>query len=63
MFEDQDFRAKVTRVEFEEMIKDLLERVPGPVEEALLSAHMRMVSLYTLVVRINFVFHSRPSAL
>ena len=43
MFEDQDFRAKVTRAEFEEMIDDLLKKVPGPVEEALKSAHMRMV--------------------
>ena len=35
----------MTRTEFEDMCKDLLKRVAGPVEEALRSAAMRVVSM------------------
>lgn len=38
-----DFKAKVTRVEFEELCADLFERVPGPVQQALQSAEMSLV--------------------
>uniref|UniRef100_A0A4W5RQH7 Hypoxia up-regulated protein 1 n=1 Tax=Hucho hucho TaxID=62062 RepID=A0A4W5RQH7_9TELE len=40
LLDDMDFKAKVTRVEFETLCADLFERVPGPVEEALSSAEM-----------------------
>lgn len=41
--DDVDFKAKVTRVEFEELCTDLFERVPGPVQQALQSAEMNLV--------------------
>lgn len=42
--DDVDFKAKVTRAEFEELCADLFERVPGPVQQALQSAKMNLVS-------------------
>lgn len=42
--DDVDFKAKVTRAEFEELCADLFERVPGPVQQALQSAQMNLVS-------------------
>lgn len=39
-----DFRAKVTRAEFEELCSDLLEQVGAPVQQALEAADMTMVS-------------------
>lgn len=44
LMDDVDFKAKVTRAEFEELCADLFERVPGPVQQALQSASMRLVS-------------------
>lgn len=44
LMDDVDFKAKVTRVEFEELCADLFERVPGPVQQALQSAEMSLVS-------------------
>lgn len=41
--DDVDFKAKVTRAEFEELCADLFERVPGPVQQALQSARMSLV--------------------
>lgn len=41
--DDVDFKAKVTRVEFEELCADLFDRVPGPVQQALQSAEMSLV--------------------
>lgn len=43
LMDDVDFKAKVTRVEFEELCADLFERVPGPVQQALQSAEMNLV--------------------
>lgn len=43
LMDDVDFKAKVTRVEFEELCADLFERVPGPVQQALQSAEMSLV--------------------
>ncbi len=45
LFENHDFRAKITREEFEEMCKDLFDRVAGPIETAIRSAAMKLVSL------------------
>lgn len=42
--DDVDFKAKVTRAEFEELCADLFERVPAPVQQALQSAKMNLVS-------------------
>lgn len=43
--DDIDFKAKVTRIEFEELCADLFERVPGPVQDALATAEMKLVSI------------------
>lgn len=44
LMDDLDFKAKVTRAEFEELCADLFERVPRPVQDALAAAEMSMVS-------------------
>ena len=43
LLDDEDFRAKVTREEFEEMCKDLFNRVAKPVEDALSSSQVTLV--------------------
>lgn len=43
LMDDVDFKAKVTRVEFEELCADLFERVARPVQQALQSAEMNLV--------------------
>lgn len=45
LMDDIDFKAKVTRAEFEELCADLFERVPRPVHDALAAAEMSMVSI------------------
>lgn len=45
--DDIDFKAKVTRAEFEDLCADLFERVPQPVKDALSAAEMTMVSPVT----------------
>ncbi len=45
LMDDIDFKAKVTRAEFEELCADLFERVPRPVQDALTAAEMKMVSI------------------
>lgn len=42
--DDIDFKAKVTRAEFEQLCADLFQRVPQPVKDALSAAEMTMVS-------------------
>lgn len=44
LMDDIDFKAKVTRAEFEDLCADLFERVPQPVKDALSTAEMTMVS-------------------
>uniref|UniRef100_A0A4W6DEU1 Hypoxia up-regulated protein 1 n=1 Tax=Lates calcarifer TaxID=8187 RepID=A0A4W6DEU1_LATCA len=46
LMDDIDFKAKVTRTEFEELCADLFERVPRPVQEALTAAEMKLVSMW-----------------
>ena len=43
LFEDEDFRVKVTREEFEMLCQDLIDRVGKVVRDALNSASMTMV--------------------
>lgn len=45
LMDDIDFKARVTRAEFEDMCADLFERVPGPVQDALTAADMKLVSM------------------
>uniref|UniRef100_A0A674IV43 Hypoxia up-regulated protein 1 n=1 Tax=Terrapene triunguis TaxID=2587831 RepID=A0A674IV43_9SAUR len=42
LLDDMDFRAKVSRQEFEDLCSDLFQRVPGPVLQALSSAEMNL---------------------
>lgn len=46
--DDIDFKAKVTRSEFEALCEDLFDRVPGPVKEALAAAEMTLVRSFTV---------------
>lgn len=43
MFEDIDFKVKVTRAELENLCADLLDRVQGPIQAALEAAGMKVV--------------------
>lgn len=45
LLDDIDFKAKVSRQEFEDLCSDLFQRVPGPVQQALSSAEMNLVCL------------------
>uniref|UniRef100_A0A8C6YTV6 Hypoxia up-regulated protein 1 n=1 Tax=Nothoprocta perdicaria TaxID=30464 RepID=A0A8C6YTV6_NOTPE len=40
LLDDIDFKAKVSRQDFEDLCSDLFQRVPGPVQQALSSAEM-----------------------
>uniref|UniRef100_A0A673YSX5 Hypoxia up-regulated protein 1 n=2 Tax=Salmo trutta TaxID=8032 RepID=A0A673YSX5_SALTR len=50
LLDDMDFKAKVTRVEFETLCADLFERVPGPVQEALSSAEMSLDEIEQVIL-------------
>lgn len=50
LMDDVDFKAKVTRAEFEELCADLFERVPGPVQQALQSAKMSLDEIEQVIL-------------
>lgn len=50
LMDDVDFKAKVTRVEFEKLCADLFERVPGPVQQALQSAKMNLDEIEQVIL-------------
>uniref|UniRef100_G3TL26 Hypoxia up-regulated protein 1 n=1 Tax=Loxodonta africana TaxID=9785 RepID=G3TL26_LOXAF len=50
LLDDVDFKAKVTRVEFEELCADLFERVPRPVLQALQSAEMSLDEIEQVIL-------------
>jgi len=50
LFEEKDFRVKVTRSELEEMCKDLFDRVEKPIKMALDAAAMTMDDIDTLML-------------
>ncbi|XP_058519774.1 hypoxia up-regulated protein 1 isoform X2 [Ochotona princeps] len=50
LMDDVDFKAKVTRAEFEELCTDLFERVPGPVQQALQSAEMNLDEIEQVIL-------------
>ncbi|XP_013011041.2 hypoxia up-regulated protein 1 isoform X2 [Cavia porcellus] len=50
LMDDLDFKAKVTRAEFEELCADLFERVPGPVRQALQSAEMSLDEIEQVIL-------------
>lgn len=51
LLDDIDFKAKVSRQEFEDLCSDLFRRVPGPVQQALSSAAMNMVCLRKCITK------------
>ncbi|KAM4726979.1 hypoxia up-regulated protein 1 [Anableps anableps] len=50
LMDDIDFKAKVTRAEFEELCGDLFERVPGPVQDALTAADMKLEDIEQVIL-------------
>ncbi|XP_055797622.1 hypoxia up-regulated protein 1 [Salvelinus fontinalis] len=50
LLDEMDFKAKVTRVEFEALCADLFERVPGPAQEALSSAEMSLDEIEQVIL-------------
>ncbi|XP_072302982.1 hypoxia up-regulated protein 1 [Eucyclogobius newberryi] len=50
LMDDIDFKAKVTRSEFETLCADLFERVPKPVQDALTSAEMSMDEIEQVIL-------------
>uniref|UniRef100_A0A665U4J3 Hypoxia up-regulated protein 1 n=1 Tax=Echeneis naucrates TaxID=173247 RepID=A0A665U4J3_ECHNA len=50
LMDDIDFKAKVTRTEFEELCADLFKRVPGPVEDALSAAEMKLEEIEQVIL-------------
>ncbi|KAF9585248.1 Hypoxia up-regulated protein 1 [Lunasporangiospora selenospora] len=50
LMEEHDFRVLVTRAELEDMSKDLLARVGGPIDAALSDANMKLSDIQSLVL-------------
>uniref|UniRef100_H3CT55 Hypoxia up-regulated protein 1 n=1 Tax=Tetraodon nigroviridis TaxID=99883 RepID=H3CT55_TETNG len=50
LMDDIDFKAKVTRAEFEDLCADLFERVPQPVRDALSTAEMTMSEIEQVIL-------------
>ncbi|KAK2828923.1 hypothetical protein Q5P01_019957 [Channa striata] len=50
LMDDIDFKAKVTRAEFEELCADLFERVPRPVHDALTAAEMKLEEIEQVIL-------------
>ncbi|KAK5608456.1 Hypoxia up-regulated protein 1 [Crenichthys baileyi] len=50
LLDDIDFKAKVNRAEFEELCADLFERVPGPVQDALTTADMKLEDIEQVIL-------------
>lgn len=50
LMDDIDFKAKVTRSEFEELCADLFERVPRPVQDALTAAEMKLEEIEQVIL-------------
>ncbi|KAK7904313.1 hypothetical protein WMY93_016920 [Mugilogobius chulae] len=50
LMDDIDFKAKVSRSDFEQLCADLFERVPKPVQDALTSAEMTMDEIEQVIL-------------
>ncbi|KAM6970165.1 hypoxia up-regulated protein 1 [Aplochiton taeniatus] len=50
LMDDIDFKAKVSRADFEALCPDLFERVPGPVQDALASAEMSLDEIEQVIL-------------
>ncbi|XP_061658584.1 hypoxia up-regulated protein 1 [Syngnathoides biaculeatus] len=50
LIDEIDFKAKVTRAEFEELCADLFERVPRPVQDALTASEMNLDEIEQVIL-------------
>ncbi|KAM9348297.1 hypoxia up-regulated protein 1 [Symphorus nematophorus] len=50
LIDEIDFKAKVTRTEFEELCADLFQRVPRPVQDALTAAEMKLDEIEQVIL-------------
>jgi len=50
LFEDEDFRAKVTREQFEDLCQDLVDRTDKVIKDALTAAELSAVCYLVLPV-------------
>ncbi|XP_035391849.1 hypoxia up-regulated protein 1 isoform X1 [Electrophorus electricus] len=50
LLDDIDFKAKVTRAEFEALCGDLFDRVPGPVQQALAASEMSLDEIEQVIL-------------
>ncbi|XP_057676910.1 hypoxia up-regulated protein 1 isoform X1 [Corythoichthys intestinalis] len=50
LIDEIDFKAKVTRAEFEDLCADLFERVPHPVQDALTAAEMNLDEIEQVIL-------------
>ncbi|KAK5859282.1 hypothetical protein PBY51_003361 [Eleginops maclovinus] len=50
LLDDIDFKAKVSRTDFEELCADLFDRVPGPVQDALSTAEMKLDEIEQVIL-------------
>ncbi|XP_076876610.1 hypoxia up-regulated protein 1 [Brachyhypopomus gauderio] len=50
LLDDIDFKAKVTRVEFEALCSDLFVRVPGPLQQALATSEMSLDEIEQVIL-------------
>ncbi|XP_061754011.1 hypoxia up-regulated protein 1 isoform X2 [Nerophis ophidion] len=50
LIDEIDFKAKVTRANFEELCADLFERVPDPVQDALTAAEMNLDEIEQVIL-------------
>jgi len=58
LFEDEDFRMKVTREEFEALCQDLVDRIDKVIQDALTAAELtavcRVISLLLVCSQLTF---------
>lgn len=47
--DDEDFKLKVTRSEFESMTEDLAKRIAKPVEDAIKTSQVTLVSFFAYI--------------
>ena len=50
LFEDEDFRTKVTREQFEDLCQDLVDRIDKVIKDALAAAELSAVCYVVLPV-------------
>jgi len=49
LFEDEDFRTKVTREQFEDLCQDLVDRIDKVIKDALATAELSAVCCHSVI--------------